>query len=99
MPTRAKPARNPVSTERPTMIRTRRSRRLTLVAYPILHLIKCPPSKGAVRFFVFFTGVLGHVVRQSWCRRLLIPTNGFQIITYILLVIGRLCSARMIRFD
>src|SRR5438105_7618820 len=44
-----------------------------------------------VRILIFFAGATSHLVGQRWRRRLLVPADGFQIITHVLLVVRILC--------
>src|SRR5581483_8188623 len=50
----------------------------------------------AIRFSVFFAGLLDDFGRQRRGGRLLVPTNGFQMIPHVLLVERRLRAARIV---
>src|SRR5579862_8726735 len=46
----------------------------------------CGAGEQAQRLLILFLGLAHHVGRKLWCRRLLVPADGLQIIAHKLLV-------------
>src|SRR5579872_1113801 len=88
-PARANPARNPDTTEPPTIAINTRSRKLTRSSELV-------SGQFPIGIFVFSAGLLGDILWQRGCRRLLVPLDGFQVIADELLVIRRLSLSRSI---